>query len=97
MGSPDGYEAVIKRYFQILKSEIEPDLVFAHFLEDCHQDHRILAGFTWNTFRNQIALRHEPPKYESDLRHPNFLVPLGKRIRDEKGPAYPPVFPDANQ
>src|SRR2546423_15465055 len=31
---------------------------------------------TWNTFRNHFILEYEIPKYDADLRSPNFFVPL---------------------
>jgi hypothetical protein len=31
---------------------------------------------TWNTFRNHLILEYEVPKYDADLRSPNFFVPL---------------------
>src|SRR6185436_11024311 len=70
--------AAIKRFFERLKKDIQPDLVLTHFLEDRHQDHRLLAELTWNTFRNHLILEYEIPKYEGDLQQPNIYVPLSK-------------------
>jgi LmbE family N-acetylglucosaminyl deacetylase len=33
---------------------------------------------TWNTFRNHLILEYEIPKYDADLRSPNFFVPLSE-------------------
>ncbi|HEV2918653.1 MAG TPA: PIG-L deacetylase family protein, partial [Actinomycetota bacterium] len=41
----------VKERFERLKAEVDPDLVLTHRLEDRHQDHRLVAELTWNTFR----------------------------------------------
>jgi len=66
----------IKDYFEILKREFEPSLVLTHRQSDAHQDHRLLAELTFNTFRNHLVLEYEIPKYDGDLGNPNFFVPL---------------------
>jgi len=43
---------------------------------DHHQDHRIVAELTWNTFRNQIVLEYEVPKYEGGLTTPSAYIAL---------------------
>jgi len=74
----------IKQVFEQIKESFQPDLVFTHFLEDRHQDHRILSELTWNTFRNHLVLEYEIPKYEGDLQQPNLFVPLGREVCQEK-------------
>lgn len=69
-----GYE--IKEYFERLKKEINPDIIFTHFREDRHQDHRFICDLTWNTWRNHLILEYEIPKYDGDLAVPNFYVSL---------------------
>ena len=64
----------IKERFEELKS-YRPDLVFVHHQADRHQDHRLLAELTWNTFRDQLVLEFEIPKYDADLGQPNVFVP----------------------
>jgi LmbE family N-acetylglucosaminyl deacetylase len=66
----------IKETFEELKSTISPDLVFTHYRHDLHQDHRLIADLTWNTFRDHLVLEYEIPKYDGDLGSPNFFVPL---------------------
>ncbi len=66
----------IKTVFQQLSCSVQPDLIFTHRLDDRHQDHRLLADFTWNAFRNHLILEYEIPKYEGDLGHPGLYVPL---------------------
>ena len=66
----------VKERFERLKAEVAPDLILTHRLEDRHQDHRLVAELTWNTFRGHLILEYEIPKYEGDLGHPNLCVPL---------------------
>lgn len=69
---------VIKGYFETLKRSFQPDAVFTHYRHDRHQDHRLLSDLTWNTFRDQLILEYEIPKYDGDLGIPNFFVPLSE-------------------
>jgi LmbE family N-acetylglucosaminyl deacetylase len=66
----------IKDAFEHIKQSSQPDLIFSHHRHDLHQDHRVVAELTWNTFRNHLVLEFEIPKYEGDLGHPSLLVPL---------------------
>jgi LmbE family N-acetylglucosaminyl deacetylase len=67
--------AQIKDLFESLKP-VSPDLIFTHNRKDAHQDHRVIAELTWNTFRNHLVLEYEIPKYDGDLGQPNVFVPL---------------------
>jgi LmbE family N-acetylglucosaminyl deacetylase len=68
--------AAVKEVFESLKRLPDPDLVFTHHRADRHQDHRIVAELTWNTFRNHLILEYEIPKYEGDLTTPAAYVSL---------------------
>jgi len=74
----------IKDYFEELKTKLSPDLVFTHYRDDRHQDHRVVSDLTWNTFRNHLILEYEIPKYDGDLGSPNLFVPLGESTCREK-------------
>lgn len=74
----------IKACFEDLKHKVSPDLILTHRLEDRHQDHRIVADLTWNTWRDRLILEYEIPKYEGDLGQPNVFVPLSTRTRQRK-------------
>lgn len=74
----------IKDYFEDLKARVDPDVVFTHRREDEHQDHRTVAQFTWNTFRDHLIVEYEIPKYEGDLGHPNLYVSLDADHVDRK-------------
>lgn len=66
----------IKDFFEELGRETNPDLILTHRREDIHQDHRVAAELTWNTFRNHLVLEYEIPKYDADLGSPNVFVEL---------------------
>jgi len=68
--------AALKDEFEALKREFSPDLVFTHYREDRHQDHRLVSDLTWNTWRDHFILEYEIPKYDGDFGSPNFFSPL---------------------
>jgi LmbE family N-acetylglucosaminyl deacetylase len=74
----------VKEYFEQLKQELSPDLIFTHYRNDLHQDHRLTCELTWNTFRNHLILEYEVPKYDGDLGTPNFFVYLDEAICKQK-------------
>jgi LmbE family N-acetylglucosaminyl deacetylase len=76
--------AEIKEYFEQLKRDFTPDLVFTHYRDDLHQDHRLISELTWNTFRDHLILEYEIPKYDGDLGSPNFFVHLDEPIGRKK-------------
>ena len=76
--------AQIKNYFEQEIKPISADLVFTHNRKDAHQDHRLVAELTWNTFRNHLILEYEIPKYDGDMGQPNFFVPLDRDICENK-------------
>jgi LmbE family N-acetylglucosaminyl deacetylase len=77
---PDGFMPVVsgevKAFFEELKRTVSPDLIFTHNRKDAHQDHRLIAELTWNTFRDHLILEYEIPKYDGDLGQPSLFVPL---------------------
>ena len=76
--------APIKDDFEALKREYSPDLVFTHYRDDRHQDHRLISDLTWNTFRNHLIFEYEIPKYDGDLGQPNVFVPLSESVASAK-------------
>ena len=77
--------APVKEAFEEIKTIFVPDVIFTHFRQDLHQDHRMVCELTWNTFRNHFILEYEVPKYDADLRSPNFFVPLSDRQARKQG------------
>jgi LmbE family N-acetylglucosaminyl deacetylase len=70
----------IKDWFEKISSEFKPDVVFTHYREDRHQDHRVLSDLAWNTFRNHLILEYEILKYDGDLGSPNVFIPLSEQL-----------------
>lgn len=64
--------------------QINPDLVLTHRRDDAHQDHRFIGELAWNTFRDNLILEFEIPKWDGDLGQPNFYVPLTADILARK-------------
>jgi LmbE family N-acetylglucosaminyl deacetylase len=80
---PYGANAV-KEFFEEMKGQVNPDLIFTHWQGDAHQDHRLLSDLTWNTFRNHLILEYEIPKYDGDMGRPNLFVPLEAPLYENK-------------
>jgi LmbE family N-acetylglucosaminyl deacetylase len=78
------YGGEVKEFFEELKGRFEPDLVLTHHDADRHQDHRLVAELTWNTFRDHLILEYEIPKYDGDLGTPNVFVPLEEEVARRK-------------
>jgi LmbE family N-acetylglucosaminyl deacetylase len=70
----------IKQCMHQLGCEFSPDLIFTHYRQDLHQDHRLISELTWNVFRDHWILEYEIPKYDGDLGAPNVFVPLEASI-----------------
>jgi len=83
----------IKGRFDRLGEEAEPDLVLTHYREDLHQDHRLLAELTYNTFRDHLILEYEIPKWDGDLGRPNVYVPVERQHADRKVEILLDAFP----
>lgn len=84
----DGYMpfvgADIKNVFEEIKREVSPDIIFTHNRHDSHQDHRLIAELTWNTFRSHLILEYEIPKYDGDLGQPSVFNALPESICEKK-------------
>jgi LmbE family N-acetylglucosaminyl deacetylase len=70
----------IKDWFEEIKAKFDPDVVFTHYRDDRHQDHRVLSDLAWNTFRNHLILEYEILKYDGDIGHPNVFVPVSEQL-----------------
>ncbi len=74
----------VKGVFEELKQTVSPDLIFTTSRRDAHQDHRLIAELTWNTFRDHLILEYEIPKYDGDMGQPRLFVPLEPEIYQQK-------------
>jgi LmbE family N-acetylglucosaminyl deacetylase len=70
----------IKDWFEEIKAKFDPEVVFTHYRDDRHQDHRVLSDLVWNTFRNHLILEYEILKYDGDLGSPNVFIPLSEQL-----------------
>jgi LmbE family N-acetylglucosaminyl deacetylase len=86
----------VKECFEQLKQEFSPDIIFTHYRDDRHQDHRLISELTWNTFRNHLILEYEIPKYDGDFGIPNFFVHLNEAICRRKIQYILDAFPTQN-
>ena len=80
---PDQW-AGIKAQIEKLRREFEPEVVFTHFREDRHQDHRVLSDLAWNTFRNHLIFEYEIPKFDGDMGQPNVFHALSRSVMERK-------------
>jgi LmbE family N-acetylglucosaminyl deacetylase len=76
--------ASIKDYFEEIKKNYCPDIIFSHYSKDAHQDHRLISDLTWNTFRDHFIVEYEIPKYDGDLTTPNVYIHLNEQIVSRK-------------
>jgi LmbE family N-acetylglucosaminyl deacetylase len=74
----------VKVFFENLKTIYSPDIIFTHYRDDKHQDHRVVNELTWNTFRSHLILEYEICKYDGDIGSPNFYVPLSEKIVEKR-------------
>ena len=66
-----------KEFIEGVKKKVKrTDLVLTHERDDRHQDHRLVNELTWNTFRDQVVLEYEIPKWDGGLGQPNVYVPV---------------------
>lgn len=84
--------SAVKEAIEETKSKFVPDVVFTHYRNDLHQDHRKISELTWNTFRNHLILEYEIPKWDGDIGTPNVFVSIDKAIASEKIAALQSVY-----
>jgi LmbE family N-acetylglucosaminyl deacetylase len=89
--------AEVKDYFESLRADVDPDLILTHHRHDRHQDHRLVAELTWNTWRDHLILEYEIPKYEGDLGTPNLYVTLDEETATRKVDGIVRYFPSQHR
>jgi LmbE family N-acetylglucosaminyl deacetylase len=89
--------AEIKDAFELLKRDYRPSLVLTHYRDDLHQDHRLIAELTHNTFRDHLVWEYEIPKYDGDLGNPNLFFPLSREHCRRKVATLLEHFPSQSQ
>ena len=83
----------IKAFCESLKRMPNPDLILCHERDDRHQDHRIVNEMIWNTFRRNVVLEYEIPKWDGGLGQPNVYVPISARDAGAKVEALLKSYP----
>ena len=91
------YGSEVKEFFEELKGRFDPDLLLTHHDADRHQDHRLVAELTWNTFRDHLILEYEIPKYDGDLGSPNIFFHLSEDIARRKVELLLDAFPSQRE
>jgi LmbE family N-acetylglucosaminyl deacetylase len=76
--------AQLKEWMLEVRGRVSPDVVLTHRSDDAHQDHREISRLTWNSFRDDLILEYEIPKWDGDLGRPNLYVPLTHAIMERK-------------
>src|SRR5579871_4224907 len=76
--------AEVKEFFEDLKAQVNPDLIFTHWRGDAHQDHRLVSELTWNAFRDHLICEYEIPKYDGDLGQPNLFSEINESLLRQK-------------
>lgn len=85
--------SALKEIFETLKRTSAADLIFTHYRNDGHQDHRVVSDLTHQTFRDHLILEYEVPKSDPDLGNPNVFVKLQPDCAEQKVAALMRHFP----
>jgi len=83
----------LKELLEGVRGGFAPDVVFTHYRDDRHQDHRAVSDVTWQTFRDHLVLEYEVPKWDGDLGTPNCYVELPEAVRRRKVELLLAAFP----
>lgn len=67
-----------------LRTRTDPDLIFAPWRGDAHQDHRALAELVPTAFRDHLVLGYEIVKWDGDLGRPALYQPLEPELAQAK-------------
>jgi LmbE family N-acetylglucosaminyl deacetylase len=67
-----------------LRARSDPDLLFAPWRGDAHQDHRTLAELVPTAFRDHLVLGYEIVKWDGDLGRPSAYQPLRPDVAEAK-------------
>jgi LmbE family N-acetylglucosaminyl deacetylase len=67
-----------------LRARSDPDLLFAPWRADAHQDHRALAKLVPTAFRDHLVLGYEIVKWDGDLGRPSAYQPLRPDVAETK-------------
>ena len=74
----------VKDTLEELASDCAPDLIFAPWARDAHQDHRTIAEIVPTVFRDRLCWAYEIPKWDGDLGRPSVYFPLTEHTARRK-------------
>jgi LmbE family N-acetylglucosaminyl deacetylase len=85
---PDGrapaYWEEAKSAVEELRRQTDPDLIFAPYRHDAHQDHRLLAELVPTAFRDHLVFGYEIVKWDGDLGRPTVYQALTPEVAEAK-------------
>jgi LmbE family N-acetylglucosaminyl deacetylase len=94
---PDGrFPAVwdqVKEVMERLARSSRPDVILAPSAADAHQDHRTIGELVFTSFRDQIYLAYEIPKWDGDMSRPNAYFPLTDEVARQKAELLDKFYP----
>ncbi|MFI7637465.1 PIG-L deacetylase family protein [Nonomuraea sp. NPDC049400] len=73
-----------KNALEDLRAQASPDLIFAPWTGDAHQDHRGLAQLVPTVWRDHLTLGYEIVKWDGDLGRPAVYQPLDDEVAETK-------------
>ncbi|MGN9845705.1 PIG-L deacetylase family protein [Nonomuraea sp. H19] len=73
-----------KNALEDLRARTGPDLIFAPWAGDAHQDHRGLAQLVPTVWRDHLTLGYEIVKWDGDLGRPSVYQPLADGVAETK-------------
>ncbi|SDI66847.1 PIG-L deacetylase family protein [Nonomuraea jiangxiensis] len=73
-----------KNALEDLRARTRPDLIFAPWRGDAHQDHRGLAELVPTVWRDHLTLGYEIVKWDGDLGRPTVYQPLADGVAETK-------------
>jgi LmbE family N-acetylglucosaminyl deacetylase len=83
----------VKEALEGLARSFCPDVILAPSPQDAHQDHRTVGGLVPTSFRDQVVLNYEIPKWDGDLGRPNSYFPLSDDVARRKVELLNKCFP----
>jgi LmbE family N-acetylglucosaminyl deacetylase len=94
---PDGrFPAVwgqVKEVMEQLARSSRPDVILAPSAADAHQDHRTIGELVLTSFRDQVYLAYEIPKWDGDMSRPNTYFPLTDEVARQKAQLLDKFYP----
>jgi LmbE family N-acetylglucosaminyl deacetylase len=94
---PDGrFPAVwgqVKEVMEQLARSSRPDVILAPSAADAHQDHRTIGELVLTSFRDQVYLAYEIPKWDGDMSRPNTYFPLTDEAARQKAQLLDKFYP----